>query len=29
MDQPTNQPNIKKFCQITLHKTINLNNYNL
>ena len=29
MDQPTNQPNIKKFCQITLRKTINLNNYNL
>ena len=29
MDQPTNQPNVKKKFQITLHKTINLNNYNL
>ena len=28
MDQPNNQQN-KKNCQITLRKTINLNNYNL
>ena len=29
MDHPINQPNIKSFFQITLCKTINLNNYNL